>query len=172
MQFASVASVAYPDIYATFLAYIGVVNLDLAWLMSAGCLIETDFYDRLFVSTIAPLAVAGLLLLSRTVMRRGCPADDQDNRCSKSDRRHASALFWVYFFVYSTTSSTIFQTFACDDIDDGSAFLRVDHSAQCYTPKHKAFMGHAGVMSIVYPFGILFCYADLLYHARTAIKSE
>lgn len=161
---------AYPEIYETFLGYVDVVNLDLAWMMSAGCLIDTDFYDSLLVSTIGPLVMTGLVLLSRTVMRRRYPANDQIKR-SKSDRRHASAIFWVSFLVYSKTSGTIFQAFACDEIDNGTSFLRVDHSVQCFTPRHKWFMGYAGVMSIIYPFGIPFCYAAVLYYARTAIKS-
>lgn len=148
-----------------------MVNLDLAWIVSTGCLIDTDFYDSLLASTIAPLVVAGLILLSRTILRRRCPANDQDMR-SKIDRRHASAVFWLSFLVYSSTSAIIFQTFACDDLDNGNSYLRVDHSVQCYTLKHKGFMWYAGVMSIVYPFGIPFCYAGVLYKSRAAIKSE
>lgn len=164
------ASVTYPTLYESFLGYVDVVNLDLVWMLSAGCLIDTDFYDSLLVSTIGPLAVAGLVLVSRAAARRRHPASDQGRR-AKSERRHASALFWVSFLVYSTTSATIFQTFACDDIDDGTSFLRVDHSVQCYTTKHKGFMWYAGVMSIVFPFGIPFCYALSLYGARQGIKS-
>lgn len=86
------ASVTYPELYEFFLEYVSVVNLDLTWMMSVGCLIDTDFYDSLLVFTIGPLVVAGLVLLSRTIMRRGCPANDKDKR-SKIDRRHASAMF-------------------------------------------------------------------------------
>lgn len=154
-QFGSVASASFPSLSESFLGYIDLVNLDLAWMLSAGCLIDTDLYDSLLVSTIGPLAVAGLVLVSRTAALRRCTASDQD-RHSKCERRHASALFWVSFLAYSTTSATIFQTFACDDIDDGTSFLRVDHSAQCYTPKHKGCMGYAAVMIIVYAFVIPF----------------
>ncbi|CAN0512970.1 unnamed protein product, partial [Scytosiphon promiscuus] len=139
-------------------------------MLSAGCLIDTDFYYSLLVSTIGPLVAAGLVLLSRAATLRRCPAGDQDRR-SKTERRHASAMFWISFLVYSTSSATIFQTFACDDLDDGTSFLRVDHSVQCYTPKHEGFMWYAGVMSIVYPFGIPFCYALSLCGARNGIQS-
>lgn len=169
VQFTSVASVTFPSLYESFLGYIDVVNLDLAWMLSAGCLIDADFYDSLLVSTMGPLAVAGLVLLSREATRRGCPAD-QDRR-SKNERQHASVMFWISFLVYSTSSATIFQTFACDDLDDGTSFLRADHSVQCYIPKHEAFMWYAGVMIIIYPFGIPFCYALALYSARNGIKS-
>lgn len=160
----------YPRLYESFLSYIDVVNLDLAWMLSAGCLIDTDFYHSLLVSTIGPLAAAGLVLLSRAATLRRCPPSDQTRR-SKHKRRHASAMFWISFLVYSTSSAVIFQTFACDDLDDGTSFLRVDHSVQCYTPKHKGFVWYAGVMTIVYPFGIPFCYALSLCGARNDIQS-
>lgn len=163
-------SVTYPSLYESFLSYIDVVNLDLAWMMSAGCLVATDFYVSLLVSTIGPLVVAGLVVASRTVLRRRCPLNHQDAR-SKIDRRHASVLFWVSFLVYSTTSSVIFKTFGCDDLDTGKSYLRVDHSVQCYTAKHTGFMWYAGIMVIVYPIGIPFCYAAVLYRARSVIKS-
>lgn len=165
------ASVTYPELYETFLEYISVVNLDLTWMMSAGCLIDTDFYDSLLVTTIGPLVVAVLILVSRTILRSKCSANDQD-KLSKIDSRHASAMFWMSFLVYSATSAVIFQTFACDDLDDGDSYLRVDHSVRCYTSKHKGFMWYAGVMSIIYPFGIPACYAAFLYNSQAGIKSE
>lgn len=105
---------------------------------------------------------AGLVLLSRAATLRRCHASDQERR-STNERRHASAVFWVSFLVYSTTSATIFQTVACDDLDDETSFLRrVDH---------QGFMWYVGVMSIVYPFGIPFCYALSLHGGRNEMKS-
>ncbi len=169
-KFAAVTSVTYPSLYESFLAYVDVVNLDLAWMMSAGCLVDTDFFVSLLVATLGPLVAAGLVLLSRACSRRRCPASDQAAR-SKIDRRHASAMFWVSFLVYSSTSSIVFQTFGCDDLDTGESYLRVDHSIRCYTAKHKGFTWYAGAMILVYPLGVPLCYASVLYRARAAIKS-
>ncbi|CAN0498410.1 unnamed protein product, partial [Scytosiphon promiscuus] len=79
-------------------------------------------------------------------------------------------LFWVSFLVYATVSSAIFQTFACVDFDNGKSYIRADHSLECYTPTHTWFRVYAGVMGVVYPFGIPFGYAVVLYRARAALK--
>ncbi|CAN0591359.1 unnamed protein product, partial [Laminaria digitata] len=89
---------------------------------------------------------------------------------ARLDRKHSSALFWVSFLVYATVSSSTFQTFACDDFDNGPSHLRVDHSLECYTPQHTMFRVYAGVMGVVYPFGIPAYYMAVLYRNRAALK--
>lgn len=39
---------------------------------------------------------------------------------------HFSAVLWLTFLVYSTVSSTLFQTWACKQLDDGGDYLRAD----------------------------------------------
>ncbi|CAN0486022.1 unnamed protein product, partial [Laminaria digitata] len=38
---------------------------------------------------------------------------------------------FIVFFVYSSVSFTIFRTFVCDDLDDGTSPLRADCSLVC-----------------------------------------
>ena len=162
-----VASVTYPDVYNAFLKYVNVVNLNLGWMLSAGCLVDTDFYDNLVVATIVPLVIFGVLAASHKVAsRRNC---DRQTR-ARINNRHASALFWVSFLVYASVSAAVFQTFACVDFDNGMSYLRADHSLECYSTKHTLFRVYAGVMGVVYPFGIPFCYAVVLYRGRTTLK--
>lgn len=161
----------YPDVYETFVGYIAIIDLDLAWMLSAECWVDTNFYDTLLATTIAPLVVSGLILASFTVRSRRCCTEDQD-RQSRIKHKHATVQYLISFLVYSSASSTVFQTFACDDIDNGKSFLRADHSIQCFTTEHRAYMAYAGVMCIVYPLGIPFCYAATLYQARHGIKSD
>ncbi|CAM9623221.1 unnamed protein product [Scytosiphon promiscuus] len=159
-QFSSVASVTYPDVYDAFVGYMDFLKLDVAWMLSAKCWFETDFYDSLLAITIGPLVVCGLALASfmRSSGRSPSPA-----LLKEIKRRHATFAYIVSVLVYSTASSAVFQVFACDHLDNGKAFLRADHSIQCYTATHKGFMAYAGLMFLVYPLGIPFCYAVILY---------
>ncbi|CAM9567596.1 unnamed protein product, partial [Laminaria digitata] len=163
-------STTYPAVYATFLGWVNVLNPNIAWILSAGCLIESSFYHSLLVSTVGPLGIAGFVLLSHAVSSRRCQADDPETR-AKTNHRHASVLFWTSLLIYSTASSSIFQTFACDHLDDGTYFLRADHSLECYTTTHKAFMVYAGVMVGVYPIGIPASYALVLYRSRASLHA-
>ena len=108
MQFSAVASVTYPDVYGTFVNYIEVIDLDLAWIVSAKCWIDTNFYDTLLGTTIGPLVVAGLVLLSFTIKSRRCPAADQERR-SRINHTHTTFMYLISFLVYGGVSSTIFQ---------------------------------------------------------------
>ncbi|CAN0030927.1 unnamed protein product [Scytosiphon promiscuus] len=170
-QFSAVARVTYPDVYETLVGYIDIINLDLAWMLSAECWVDTNFYDTLLATTIAPFVVSGLVLASFTIKSRQCCTEDHDQR-SRIKHKHATALYLISFLVYSSASSTVFQTFACDDIDNGKSFLRADHSIQCFTTEHQVYMAYAGLMCFVYPFGIPFCYAATLYQARHGITSD
>lgn len=169
-KFSEVASVAYPKVYDSFLEYIDVFNLNLGWVLSAGCLVNTDFVFDLLVCTIGPLIVAFLVLVLYKVTRKRCPVEDGEARI-RLYNSHGAILFCVSVVVYPTASSIVFQSFACDDLDTGKSYLRADHSLECYTAKHKIIMAYAGIMIVVYPFGIPFFYALILYRHRGTLKS-
>ena len=155
--------------YEAFLRYVDVFNLNISWILSVGCLFETNFYHSLLVSTMGPLVIAGCVLASHSVSCRRCPAQDREAR-AKIDGRHASVLFWMSLLVYATASSSVFRTFICDYLDTGSSFLRSDHSLECYTTTHKIFIAYACVMVAVFPLGIPFCYAFVLHRNRASLK--
>lgn len=71
-----VANVTYPDVYQRFLDALDVFNFDLTWILSAGCIVNVDFYDRLLVYTIVPLiallSMAGTYAAASTI-NRGAP---------------------------------------------------------------------------------------------------
>ena len=169
-QFAGVTSTSYPDVYATLLRWVDAFNLNFAWMLSAGCVIQSSFYHSLLLSTIGFLVFAGIVFLSHTIRRHNCGADNRD-ALLKSNQTHASVLLWVSLLIYATVSSTIFKTFACDHLDNGRSFLRADHSLECYTVTHKAFMAYASIMVAVYPLGIPACYAFVLYRDRASLRA-
>ncbi|CAM9848157.1 unnamed protein product, partial [Laminaria digitata] len=163
-------SITYPTVYGTFLTYVDVFNLNFGWMLSAGCEISSNFYHGLLLSTLGTFTAAVLVLISYRITCRKCPQGDQYAR-DRIDRRHASVLLWVSFFVYSTVSSSIFQTFACDNLDNGRSYLRADHSLECYTVTHNIFRAYAGILVVVFPFGIPFCYALVLFRGRAALRA-
>ena len=160
----------YPEVYDVFLGYVDTVNLDLGWMLSTGCFIKTNFYVDLLVSTIGPLIVTFLVVVSYHVNSRRCPVDNDEARI-RLRNRHGSVIFWVSFLLYTTVSSSIFQCFACDNLDNGKSYLRADHRIECYTREHTFFMVYAGIMSIVYPFGIPFFYGLVLCRNRATLRN-
>lgn len=166
-QFVSVANVSFPSVYQTFLQVLEVVNLDLTWVLSLGCQLDTNFYHRLLAITILPLFLLGLLVLTYWLAHRRHQL--HEDRMTEIRQKHFSALILITFLVYSSASSAIFQTFACDDLDDGHSYLRADYRLYCHrssgirNERHVAFMVYAGFMAFLYPFGIPALYGIVLY---------
>lgn len=160
----------YPDVYQRFLDAVNILNFDALWIPSAGCIVDTDFHDRLVVSTIGPLVALALLAGTYTVAkRRNCQSEAA---LHKVGQRHVSMILLISFLVYSSVSATVFQSFACEDLDNGKKFLRADYRIECDSWKHQVFQVFAGIMIFVYPVGIPLFYAHLLYKNRRVLESE
>ena len=167
VQFADAANVTYPGVYQDFLSAIDVVNFDLGSALAAGCLWSSiDFHGRLLVSTIGPLVVVGFLAMTYLIAVR---RNSSESAVEKVRHKHQTALLLLTFLVYSSVSSMVFQTFACERLDDGIEYLRADYRIHCTDAKHKAFEVYAGFMVLVYPVGIPLLYAVLLFQRRDVL---
>ena len=167
-QFSGVVNVQYPPAYEHFLAALSVVNLNLGSILSLSCVVETDFYARLVLATIAPIVVLGILMITYRVamMRNG----HSIHAMRVARNKHLSVGLFLLFVVYSSVSYTIFQTFVCDSLDSGVSYLRADYDLVCRTKAHVGYMTYAGVMVLVYPVGIPAVFAWALFANRDDIK--
>ena len=172
-QFSEVANAAYPESYEKFLAIVGLTNLDLAGLLKAGCLISTDFHDRLLFSTLGPIAVLVVLACTYAVATsrlRKKPGDDESRALIKT--KHMSVAMLLAFLVYGSVSSTVIGMFACEGLGDGGWYLQRDYSIRCDSGKHRALTFYAGLMIFVYPVGIPSYFAWLLYSNRAVLSNR
>ncbi|CAM9839404.1 unnamed protein product, partial [Laminaria digitata] len=125
-QFGTIAGDVYPDMYKNFVSKLSLINFDLGILLSYACIFDTNFYDRLLFATIAPPAM--LLLLAGSYLvgkKRNCRSESAMHTVL---HKHQSAALYLALFVYSSVSYTIFQTFTCEQLDDGNSYLRADYS--------------------------------------------
>ncbi|CAN0555422.1 unnamed protein product, partial [Laminaria digitata] len=69
--FSSITGVEFPASYSRFLSWISVVNLDIGDLVSVSCVLPVlNFYVRLLVSTLAPLLLMAVLVLTYHMAKR------------------------------------------------------------------------------------------------------
>ena len=166
-QFASVANVTFPDVYQRLLDAVDIMNFEVTWVISVGCMFSFDFHDKLLIVTLGPIVLLSLLGISyATAVSRHC--------CSESTLKnirdkHASMVLLITFLVYSSVSSIVFQMFACDVLDDDKNYLRADYRIECDSTKHKTLQVYAGFMVLLYPVGIPLLYAGLLYRDRNVL---
>ena len=162
-QFAEAAHVTFPGVYQDFLSGINVFNFDLGSVFAAGCLWpDMDFHDRLLVSTTGPLVVVGFLAMTYWIAVRR----NSGHQVERIRQKHLTGLVLFTFLIYSSVSTIVFQTFACETLDDGIEYLRADYRINCTDAKHEALEVYAGFMVFVYPFGIPLLYAVLLFQRR------
>ena len=168
-QFSGVVTVQYPSAYEKFLAALSVVNLNLGSILSLSCVMETNFYARLVLATIAPVAVLSALAITYLVamVRNG----HSIHAMRVARNKHISVGLFLLFVVHSSVSHTLFQTFVCDPLDSGVTYLRADYDLVCWTTTHVIFMTYAGIMIIVYPVGIPAVFAWVLFINRDGIRS-
>ncbi|CAM9368546.1 unnamed protein product, partial [Laminaria digitata] len=159
----------YPDEYEAFLSKLALVNLDIGSLMSSSCLYATDFYGRLVIATVAPLVI--LLVCAGTFIIALMRNEDSISAVPIVKHKHVSVGLILVFFVYSSVSFTIFQTFVCDPLDDGNAYMRADYSITCYTETHTAYRIYAGFMLCVYPVGVPAFFAWWLVQHRQELNT-
>eukprot|EP00903_Cladosiphon_okamuranus_P005767 g5717.t2 len=169
-QFTALASVTYPQSYQAFLDGLNVVNFDLSWVLSAGCIMDVDFHDRLLMSTIGPIVAVlflGCTYAAAIRIHRGATETLQNVR-----HKHVSLVLLLTFFVYSSVSSVLFSTFACEVLEDGKNYLRSDYRIECDSARHRGFQVYAGFMIVVYTVGIPAFYAALLFKDRDILRQE
>ncbi|KAH8093589.1 hypothetical protein JL720_4732 [Aureococcus anophagefferens] len=150
--------VHWPDQLTQVLGLFNPLNLDLFSLIHLECLVKKlSFYDRLLAVTIGPvLASAALGIVAVASRTRSAKCID--------------LFLKLCFFVFSSTSTSIFQAFACDDsFDDGRSLLACDYSISCKTSKFRAFSAYAIVCIFVYPIGIVALFTTLVVARRHAI---
>jgi hypothetical protein len=175
-QFVSITGTQYPSIYAKCIKWATVVNLDTSWLLSAGCVLSVDFYTKLLITTMAPLVVSVVIGVIHVRARYICRASaapraiaeyDMTGALKRAKVKHLSAFLTFTFLIYSTVSTVVFQTFACEYFEDTKQnWLRADYSVSCDTDTHTAYERYAIAMVIVYPIGILLLYTVLLWRHR------
>lgn len=164
------ANVTYPDLYQRFLDGLNFINFDPGWLFSTGCLVHMDFHDRLLLSTMGPVVVMALLGVTYAVATWRYHASAAARR--EVHRRHLSVLLLLTFLIYSPVSSTLFQMFPCESLDDGNTYLIADYRIECDSNGHRLLQIDAGFMIIIFPIGIPLYYALLLYAKRDVLKDE
>ena len=90
--------------------------------------------------------------------------------------KHASTVFsWAYefvFWIYPGVSGLQFRTFVCQELDDGTSWLRADLSIDCKSVTHTGFWWYAVIMVFIYPIGTPVLYYGLLSREKKGRPGE
>ena len=170
-QFESVLNIRFPKAFEEFGRMVSsIANLDALHVAKVGCIVHTDFYTKLLVSTLGPIAVSLVIFLFSLLFYLSTRS--KDSRDAIVDAAMSLFLSLTYM-VFASVSTTVFDTFNCERYgDDETFYMASDQSISCDDPTHKKYQGFAYVMIAVYPVGIPLLYFLLLYRNRKALQQE
>ena len=139
-------------------------------MLSASCVVDIDFHDRLLFATIGPIAV--IILLGMTYYITARRNRQSEGAVPTVQQKHLYAVLLLTFFVYTNVSSILFQTFSCEHLEDEKLYLRADYRIECDSTKHEKLQVYAVIMIIIYTLGIPAFYSTILFKNRDILKTD
>ena len=158
-QLSVVYSIPFPGLYAGLLRWVGLLELNFVDILPLGCVATLSFHTTLLARTMLIPALSIIPILLHLIR---APA-----RVLELCR---GVLFLVLFLIYPSTSAAIFATFQCEELSDGTSWLRADLSIDCAGAAHAGFRVYAGAMILLYPLGTPVLYYFLLRRSRVALE--
>ena len=158
-QLGVVYSIPFPNLYSSLLRWIGMLELNFIDMLPLGCVMTAGFHFSLLVRTLV-LPVLLLVEVGAKVLRAPAKVINVFNTLN----------FLVLFLIYPSTSAAIFATFQCEELSDGTRWLRADLSIDCSGDTHTLFRYYAGFMVLLYPLGTPLFYLFLLRRNRERLN--
>ena len=120
-------AVEFPEVYATFSVAVSTLfNFNAIGLISFGCIFPRSvysFHGSFMVTTITPMVLSGLLLLSTALQIRNL--DPYAANKLKSSR--FGLFYGLTYLVFASTTTMSFTTFLCKIYgDDDTEWLIAD----------------------------------------------
>lgn len=178
--------VTMPKIFTDFVDSFNFLNLSLAAAFPVSCSSRYTFIDQLVLTTLAPLAIILLLVITFFIEyayhRRAIQKKRDRKRGEKASKfnevkdRYWNYVFYLTYIIMPSVTTTIFATFICTSIDpdDESAegddlYLVADMSISCHSDYYRGGLMYACLMIVVYP-GLFCCFLKKLKSSIYLIK--
>ena len=158
-QLGVVYSIPFPSLYSNLLRWTGLLELNFIDILPLGCVMTVGFHFSLLVRTLVLPALLSVALAAK-VARAPAKVINMFNTLN----------FLVLFLIYPSTSAAIFATFQCEELSDGTRWLRADLSIDCSGDTHTLFRVYAGFMVLLYPLGTPLFYLFLLRRNRERLN--
>ena len=148
-----------------------LLSCALVWLQGVPleCIGAQGYRNRLLLWTVAPLALVAVVVLA--VALDLCLRSDRRLTCAALFCRVIPVVLRLGFLVYPIVTNVAFEAFSCFEFEDGRSWLRTDVAIECETPPHSQAKRLAAIAIAVYPVGLFFLNAALLFHVRKALYS-
>lgn len=171
----------FPEIYNIIVnSFRSFVNLSISGSTVVNCSMDNDFdfVDKLVFDTLYPMVVVTIIVFAGITHLKRIESSDNERR----NKIRANYTFGFLAFLYMTlpfTSSTIFQTFSCKDVDPDDVdesgddyYMTADYSVSCQSDKYKFAFVYALCAMVVYPVGVPALYFRFLWQHKNDIATR
>ena len=98
----------FPPKFTSALASLTIVNLDILPSLNLACMYEFNYINKVYVTTLAPIAMSVVLFLGMLIMKGG--------NVMKAGSAAATPFLAFTFIIFISTSSAVFGYFKCDEV--------------------------------------------------------
>ena len=136
-----IIDVRWPNVYSLVASKLSFVNLNFVAFFSATCAFKINFIMTTIGQTMVPIVVSFCIWVYYRVkcakiksmakvksVAAGIVADELDGVKAQC----TGFFLFVTYFVFPSTSCTIFRMYSCDStFDSGASWLKSDYSISC-----------------------------------------
>ena len=167
------ADVPWPNIYYALANTLSVASLSFMRLPALNCIRpQLSFFTSFLFTTLSFLAFCLFAVCTYYIGQRSRVAMADPERKRRFKARVLNGFWWGAFLVYPQVSSTTLLIFACTELEDGTAWLMADYRIQCWTSKHKLYVGLGVLFTALFPLGIPVAIIYSLYTSQVPELAE
>ena len=159
--FSQLPSIVWPPIFASFLAKMRILSLDIFSASPLGCLLDTEvsFMQELLATLLLPIAGATLVLLIALLAACCTLPPEERGLCTVAARPETCTLqLWLLLLLYPSLAKTALSPFDCVTVGE-ARLLRADSRVECHGDGWHGLAALGAVGTVVYSLGFpLLCY--------------
>lgn len=161
--------VGWPNTFKEVISWLTPFNFDFIQVSSAGCIVDTQYYNKLILVSIGPVVIVALIFLFYFFpqMARFPLKKDFDQIVQRKMVRKKTwkLILFTIFVIYPFVSSTILSIFNCQEIV-GFYYLRADFRLHCFDDKWNTYAAFSPIFILLYPVGIPIFVLSILWRYR------
>jgi len=172
---AFVVEVPWPAKFQSFTEVFDFASLNIVPWTNIECITPVDFYTRLLVILVVPVAVlvllVGTIFVIFTLANRFDYRDDDAQRRQRTQwiqKTYRLALFTL-FLLYPGVSSSVLTMFSCEEVN-GTHYMLSNFNVTCMDEQWYRYLPMGLIALVVYPIGIPLCVWCLLYIYRRRLR--
>jgi hypothetical protein len=174
-QLGPALNIVFPVLFISYLNYYALFQLNFLLIPNVTCIVQTNYYSSLVVSTISPFiffVVIACVIQFLALRAKRLNEKNPSYSRSQANKDTITAAFIISYFVLVNVSTTILRVFQCETFDDGSSYLVADYSIDCNAADRSFYVAYGSVMLLIYPIGIPLVYSFVLFYYRKLINPD